>query len=560
MFNRKLSTITLATMTLALSACAPLATTTPPLPSAQPSTPAAVGSAQPSPGTTPAPGVSATPSTPASPGATPTAPANPGEPIVLNPVVIAGMIYDEEGAPVDDALITIKSLSGAAPYNATATSQDGSWVVNNVPEGVNVEIVASKAGWTSRRRVGSFQASSSERRSVDFGASNGQTNPGAAYFLSNSPEITSTEPATKAIGQDPSQLTYKLVLSEPLAENARKRFEDAIRVFPANEAASPDGIAGNHADLESVADSPAINIDTAYQYTIKKGTIFLEDTATAAKVAWNAAGTEATVTFVAPVIAAKNSEAKYQIGLVRPSGSDPAIKDAEGKQLGTDELGSRTAYPAGAGELIRNAFREPDLALEGTITTADQRWNATHESVATFKVKRDDLTPKLLGVAVNDIGNDLRIELSFSEAMVAFNGTNGGFSHPSLINLANYTFAIGEKASDLTGVDLDGDLPGSAPLADPVADATFGDAAGDDEREFTLTGGDADSDRADTGDIYIEADSRDAKKVFITIVGRKGWFDADMNAIKARVEKVADPAGNAINDTEADRNQVAGDL
>ena len=64
---------------------------------------------------------------------------------------------------------------------SAATSADGSWVVNNVPEGVNVEVVASKQGWTSRRRVASFQASANERRMMDFGTPGSQTGPGAAF-------------------------------------------------------------------------------------------------------------------------------------------------------------------------------------------------------------------------------------------------------------------------------------------------------------------------------------------------------------------------------------------
>ena len=129
-------------------------------------------------------------------------------------------------------------MNAAAKYEATATSSAGSWVVNNVPEGVNVEVVATKAGWTTRKRVGSFQAASSERNTVNFGAPGNQADAGAAFFISDLPEVEATEPATKAEDQDPAMLTYKMKLSEPLSETGRKRFEDAIRVFPANAAAS----------------------------------------------------------------------------------------------------------------------------------------------------------------------------------------------------------------------------------------------------------------------------------------------------------------------------------
>ena len=545
MMNRQLSKVALVTIALAITACTNTIQPAVPTGSASPAAPEATPS-----GLAP----STIPSGSAGPDTSATASPNVADPVVAKPVVISGMVYDEKGALVDGAKVTIRSLNAAAKYEATASASAGSWVVNNVPEGVNVEIVVTKDGWTSRKRVGSFQAAANQRNTMDFGAPSNQAgNAGAAFFISDRPEIEATEPVNKAEDQDAAMLTYKLRLSEPLSETGRKRLEDALRVFPANAAASPNAAA---ADLENATDTGALAIEASYDYAIKKGTTFLGDSSTAASVSWNEARTEATFSFQAPLIANKSEAAKYQVGLVAGSAASPLIEDLQGKQLGTSDAGSLTAYPA-AGNLIRNVFKELELALEGSPTTDEDRWNATHDSVATFKLKKDATAPKLAGIQVRTVGDDTRIELAFSEPMAAYDDTDG-YQHATLTNLANYSFMIGERAAD-----LDGTLKGEAgaPNVDPTAEALFGDQAADQEEEFRLVDADGDmSDNDDAGDVSIQVDPRDAKTVWITIHDRADWFDDAMGAIKARVEGIADPAGNAITDAEADRTNVLGDL
>ncbi len=553
MTNNKLSKIALVTMALALTACNPSATT-PPVPTVSGS-PTAAPIASPSAGPIGQPsGQPGGQPTAAPSGAPASATPNAGDPVTAKPVVVSGMVYDEKGAAVEGALVTIRSLNTAAKYEATATTSAGSWVVNNVPEGVNVEVVATKAGWTSRKRVGSFQANASERNTVNFGGSSNTLDAGAAFFISNLPEVEATEPVNKAEEQDPTTLTYKLKLSEPLSETGRKRFEDAIRVFPANAAASPNLAA---ADLEDAADTGVIAVEASYDYVIKQGTTFLGDSTTSATVTWNEAKTEATLAFKAPLIANESTAAKYQVGLVASTASSPEIEDLQGEQLGTSDAGSLSAYPA-AGNLIRNVFKEIDLALEAAPASAADRWNATHDSVATFKTKKDVTVPKLEGVAMSTVNGDSRIELTFSEPMTAYDDTDG-YSHPELIDLTNYSFAVGEKASDLT-LTLEGEA--SAPDINPGTEAVFGDDEADDEEEFRIVDEDGtpNNGQTQTGDIAIEVDPRNAKVVWITIEGREDWIDSDMGAIKARVEGVGDPAGNAITDSNADKTNVIGDL
>ena len=130
-------------------------------------------------------------------------------------------MYDEEGATVDGALITVKSLDSSVPYTATATTSQGSWVVNNVPEGANVEVVASKDGYTTRRRTSSFQKSATgTKNTVNFGAAGGNAATdsadaiGEAYYISDYPEIASTEPAPDPTGLDNQKLTFNVRVSQ----------------------------------------------------------------------------------------------------------------------------------------------------------------------------------------------------------------------------------------------------------------------------------------------------------------------------------------------------------
>ncbi|MEB3197033.1 MAG: carboxypeptidase-like regulatory domain-containing protein, partial [Candidatus Sericytochromatia bacterium] len=107
----------------------------------------------------------------AAPSLPPAAPAASGE-----KVIVSGNVYDEKGATVDGATIIVKSLDKTAPYEFSTTTTQGSYVLNSVPEGANVEIIASKDGWTSRRRVGSFQkAATGKKNIIDFGTAGGST-------------------------------------------------------------------------------------------------------------------------------------------------------------------------------------------------------------------------------------------------------------------------------------------------------------------------------------------------------------------------------------------------
>lgn len=128
----------------------------------------------------PTPGSSPASDLPASSGtATPTStpdrgrpaePSAPPDPRRLESVI--GTVYDERGVVVDEAVITVRSLDVSVPYRTTVTMKKGAYAVPDVPQGANIELLATRPGWTTRRRVGSFQQQVTHVGPdvIDFGA------------------------------------------------------------------------------------------------------------------------------------------------------------------------------------------------------------------------------------------------------------------------------------------------------------------------------------------------------------------------------------------------------
>ncbi|MDB5100895.1 MAG: hypothetical protein JWM80_5316 [Cyanobacteria bacterium RYN_339] len=176
--------------------------------------------ATPTPGPTAAPTASPVTTSPPAPAATGTPTATP-KPISSAPAgccgpypVVTGTVFDEAGAPVDGALVRVTSLDASVSYRGSTTTAAGKWVINNIPRGLNVELVASKDGWTSRRRVGSYDIQANQQNVVNFDG---------AYFISSYPEVARVE-------HKPGSVVF--TLSETLDDVNRRRFEDNLRLVP----------------------------------------------------------------------------------------------------------------------------------------------------------------------------------------------------------------------------------------------------------------------------------------------------------------------------------------
>lgn len=506
----------------------------------------------------PSPAASApadSPNTPAA-SASPTAPS--ASPAVgtqsIGVGTIRGKVYDQSGATLPSGEVRVRSLNPSAPFDSVVQVIQGSYVVNNVPAGVSIEVTAQKGGWTSRSQVTTVLPlmKDIEATTMNFGGAN---NP---YFLSNYPEVSAIEPASKASNVDPNKLMVKLTLSEALDSTNRRRFERALRVIPANDAAN-GGLAASTSDLEAQEDNGApLNLLIPYQ--VRNNSTFMEEEALKASVGWSADGLQATLTFDAPLVTHQSDEARYQVVLLS---SGERITDGAGNQLGTNDAGSLSSYPA-VNAVIRSVFKPESLSLKTVPGLAagskEAAWAATHTNASSFKVAKDKTAPTLVSVTASNLSNDTRIALTFSEPMAAYNGTATGLTQASVLDLANYSFAVGETASDLESTKLDG-LVDLGLVIDPQTRATFA-AESDWEREFRFDAAAFTATRtgATTGQVVVEVDPLDARRVMLTVVGRARFFGLEASALKARAERVQDPAGNAITGSSADRNTPTGRL
>jgi hypothetical protein len=577
---------------VALTGC-PGVTPTGTNPSAAPSAAASAAASA-----TPGAAASATPATSGSsaPGAAtsaaPSVAISAPPPGAGSVVVVSGMVYDEKYATVDGATVTFRSLDKSVPYEATVQTTAGSYVLNNVPEGANVEAVVTKAGWTSRRRVQSFQKrATGEKNTLNFGAARTTVTAvtyslaqveatvpdGAAYFISNYPEIAATTPEHDAKGLDPSKLAIKVTLSEPLDEDSRDAFDDAFHIVPANAQAAAKFV--DVAALETTTNSGqddgvqgAFDPTTAFSYTLSEGNTFLGSTRNRVRAMWNPAGTEVVYTFEGGNLQTDdNDPAEYQAVLF--AGGEK-VEDADGNQLGTNDHGA-FEWP-GAG-VICNAFKDTELTLAPLQiapyrlfngTTYDTVWGQTHQTAVSFEFKEDEVDPKLMAVDLVEDEDDVRIQLTFSEPMAAYKGSGLGTVSPSIYYLRNYSFMLGAKAGDLDGESLDGgiqynsatDLDGGTPdfTAEQefsfVADESIG-AYEDGAGSPTLAGVGKDLDGAQGATVAIEVDPDAPTNVNIWIRNGRTMFEG-FRTIKARVEGVSDPSGNSITGTDADRNLV----
>lgn len=446
--------------------------------------------------------------------------------------ILAGTVYDENGEPVDGAKVTIKSLAPTTPYEKTVDTQNGTYSVDDAPADVQLELTATKTGWTSRSRTEVINADGAS--GVDFG---GVTDlKGAVYFLSNHPEIVKTEPSDDQALADASSLVYKLTLSEPLDEANQTRFAEALRVFPANSVAdtNPDDalIASDMVDLATVEVT-----EDKLAYVVKKDSTFLGNAATKATVTWDADGKVATFTFPAPLIAGDKAEALYNIALVNTGN---AIKDTEGNRLGTDPAGSFSAQPALNG-IWCGTFKDGFMSL-GTAATAEEKWLRTHHVAGAFKVPSDTTKPVLTDFSVIEDTNYTRLLLTFNEPMSAYAGGSVGLSNVIMpdekINtmLSYFTFAVAETQGKVDAVELDG----SGVTGIKVDDANFTGTTNL-EKEFKFVA-------ELLGQVQVTLDPDNPKVLRIDLREKDNSafrFPASLTAIKVRTSiDIMDPAGN----------------
>lgn len=434
--------------------------------------------------------------------------------------------------------VRIQSFHASAPFDQTVEAQEGRYTVEGVPPGVQVAISATKDGWTSRTRlVVLVPDDKGGLPTADFGGPGSSDDKEApAFYLSDYPEISEVEPAPGTTLEGDRMPAYVLKLSEPLPEADRRRFAQALRLLPANRYASPRLLAR---DLSGPA-APDYQVSDA-AYMVAEGTTFL-DPEEQATVTWDAAGRIATFKPNVPLLASGDGAAQYQVVL---AATGEVIRDAAGHALGMAFGGQRDIYSAEKGRVVHHAFRSPALAnltLAAGLSPA-QRWAATHVSAAGFLLPRDKEAPTLVGVRMSRASERTRLHLTFSEPLVAYDGTTEGRFTEGYQAIANYSFAVAGSTEALADVHLDG-VPEAVLTGSEVGFGAETHELGD---EFAF----ADAD--------IALDTANGRTVVITLPSGR-LFDEAVRAIKVRATGVGDPAGNALDDDEADEQNLVGRL
>lgn len=508
-------------------------------------TPRPTPTPSPSPTPSPAPTPSPTPSPSPARTPTPSPTATPRPEFITGlPAVVSGVVRDENGETVDEVEIILESLDRARPYVARTITRAGAWVVSDIPPNVNFLVTARRLGWTARSRTAVFVNGTSELNVVNFGATGPSVDTGAPFFLSNHPEITRSEPLLPG-ETETTTLGYRFFLSELLPEESRRLFASAVRIFPGNVWASPDGVESNHLLLSRAPGIAPINIDATYQYVVKQGTRFQGSADSEARVEWASDGLSVIVRFDAPLLRNARGAAKYQVALVHPGGTSPRIVDAEGYQLGTNESSQLTAYPERRGDLIRNTMRAGNLTLPTEAASAAARWRNTHEAVAAFEVPVDQRSPSFADVSFENFGADARIVLTFTKAMGAFDGSAYGYVDRTLEELDRYMFALALAREELP----DATIPvqaGQILALNPKSRERFGSAPGERNVLFRLVDQNGVNRGLEPGDITVRVDPADSQRILISLIGRRGFFGPPVGAVLARVEGVADMAGNLL--------------
>jgi hypothetical protein len=129
---------------------------------------------------------------------------------------ISGVIFDEGGNRIDGGTVTAKTLNGGTFTDGSdtlaVTSNQGTYTLTGCPVGANIQITASKSGYTTRQQIIVPKADASANY-LSFGDVG--KDPNLIYALSAKPEVTSVTPGASATGIDPAT-TFTLTFNTPV--------------------------------------------------------------------------------------------------------------------------------------------------------------------------------------------------------------------------------------------------------------------------------------------------------------------------------------------------------
>lgn len=292
-----------------ISACNPVMVDTTPIPSRLPtpaSTPSLTMGVKPS--AEPSPALVPTATSYASPTPSPTelpSTLPTSWPWVYNPdgidyVTISGKIFDDTLKPLEGAFVEVRSLNPSVPFQAETIALNGQYTFNKGPQGIAIEITASKPGFTTRKRVEvtttTFGRPNANR--YDFGNDGKATSFSASFnALSDKPEVTRVTPARNGAGVSP-KIDFILLFSEPME---RQSVEDSftIRAFKNHKLSVDNTInkfpSENGFKYTLQGKEANTTFGTPHFYEISKGSPIYD--ASAFNISWNADNTQVTFRF-----------------------------------------------------------------------------------------------------------------------------------------------------------------------------------------------------------------------------------------------------------------------
>lgn len=325
---------------------------------------------------------------------------------------VNGKIYDDNGTPLNDVKVTIKSVDPAHNFSSEVNTINGSYIFRNVPVGVRLELTAFKSdSWTKRTQ--SYVAKSnlqgvSLSNVLDFGDSYniGSTEKTNFYFLSDSPEVVEVIPRNQLLKHD--EMSFKLIFSESVKKESIEK-NLYIRYVAAPFGSNIILGDGNNGTVNT--DGPPL-IKGNKQVIIDEfvlGRKFVWDTS-----GFDEFGKEVTFSFDGSngVITDNKNQIRYGVTL-RKNSNEPRIMDRQGN-LGLVD-----------GEFFLNPLRGKNII---------------------FNVESDKRAPTLESLVLLKDSNNCIIRLNFSELM-----TVEGFPNTDFSDLSFYKFYRNGQLIDLTG-------------------------------------------------------------------------------------------------------------
>ncbi len=340
--------------------------------------------------------------------------AGPSDVSVGEKTTFNGKVYDDTNAPLDGVTVKAKSLSSSVSYEETTTTAGGAYAFNNAPAGIQMEIVASKDGFTTRRRVEVLKSNKDgnpDANRYDFGTDGPATTTfGVEYNgLSDKPEIIAITPARNGSGIQPNT-TFVMKFSEPMDRAT------VINNF---------GVYGGTTEtlsVDTVAPTIIQGFSDAFDVTPAANSLVWDKSAFTAS--WGADDTELTMTFKAeqrlPTDKESDKVPDYRISMLVQDGQ---IKDKNGT--------TRAAADGGY-------FKTTDGNFEGN---------------SRFSIQRDQLAPGLdsIQALTGENGNILgdEIKVVYSEPMVYYivpgqirGNMNGADPTKDALSPANYFISV----------------------------------------------------------------------------------------------------------------------